>query len=430
MDNREFYKKIEQLQLIAYDFDGVMTNNCVYIDENGLEQVRVNRSDGYAISQIKKTNIRQVIFSTETNKVVSRRAEKLGIEVQQGLKSKKEAVIEYCKKNKIQLTNVLFLGNDLNDYEVMNIVGVRGCPADAEIEIKRICDWVSVKNGGEGVIRELYRKISHTKNWKMSEISEKKLLKLEMLNCIKKDQVMAIIPARSGSKGIPDKNIQDLQGFPLIAYSIGVAKMSKEISRVIVSTDSDQYAKIAKKFGAEVPYLRPKDISGDTATDIEFVSHAIQWFYENEKCIPEFLVQLRITCPLRKPGVIDQAVKLIKNHPDATCLISASRETKMLSPYKWLKKNGDYYQSIFFYENDAANMPRQSYPDVFVPSVYVDVLKAQTIIEQMQLHGNRMLAFETEETVDIDNKSDLEFLRNNFDKQNIVYQYLKKGNYE
>ena len=100
MDNREFYKKIEQLQLIAYDFDGVMTNNCVYIDENGLEQVRVNRSDGYAISQIKKTNIRQVIFSTETNKVVSRRAEKLGIEVQQGLKSKKEAVIEYCKRIK------------------------------------------------------------------------------------------------------------------------------------------------------------------------------------------------------------------------------------------------------------------------------------------------------------------------------------------
>ena len=67
------------------------------------------------------------------------------------------------------------MGNDLNDYEVMNIVGVRGCPADAEIEIKRICDWVSVKNGGEGVIRELYRKISHTKNWKMSEISEKNI---------------------------------------------------------------------------------------------------------------------------------------------------------------------------------------------------------------------------------------------------------------
>ena len=67
---------------------------------------------------------------------------------------------------------------------------------------------------------------------------------------------MAIIPARSGSKGIPDKNIQDLQGFPLIAYSIGVAKMSKEISRVIVSTDSDQYAKIAKKFGAEVPIFK------------------------------------------------------------------------------------------------------------------------------------------------------------------------------
>lgn len=143
------------------------------------------------------------------------------------------------------------------------------------------------ENGGEGVIRELYRKISHTKNWKMSEISEKKLLKLEMLNCIKKIRLWLLYRLDLGQKEYPIKHTR-FTGISTYCIFHWCGKMSKEISRVIVSTDSDQYAKIAKKFGAEVPYLRPKDISGDTATDIEFVSHAIQWFYENENVFRNF----------------------------------------------------------------------------------------------------------------------------------------------
>ena len=86
---------------------------------------------------------------------------------------------------------------------------------------------------------------------------------------INKKEVYAIIPARSGSKGVPNKNIMNLGGYPLIAYSIAVAKKCSTIDRVIVSTDSEEYASIALKYGAEVPFLRPSDISNDSSTTIK-----------------------------------------------------------------------------------------------------------------------------------------------------------------
>lgn len=148
------------IELIVYDFDGVMTNNKVLVNEMGIESVFVNRSDGYAVSQIKKMGITQIILSTEKNNVVVKRGEKLDIEVLYGIDDKKRALIRYCKDNNIELEKVMFIGNDLNDYECMKIVGVKGCPADAENEIIEISDWISKRNGGDGVIRELYRELN------------------------------------------------------------------------------------------------------------------------------------------------------------------------------------------------------------------------------------------------------------------------------
>ena len=117
----------------------------------------------------------------------------------------------------------------------------------------------------------------------------------KILEHIDKGKVFAIIPARSGSKGVKNKNIRLLNGYPMIAYTIAAAKLSENIDRVIVSTDSEQYAEIAQKYGAEVPFLRPAEISGDTSADIEFMQHAINWFYENEGKVPEYWLHLRVT---------------------------------------------------------------------------------------------------------------------------------------
>ena len=109
-----------------------------------------------------------------------------------------------------------------------------------------------------------------------------------ILDLIKKDSVYAIIPARAGSKGVKNKNIKCLKGYPMLAYSIAAAKLCGNVSRIIVSTDSEQYADIAESYGVKVPFLRPKEISGDKSTDIEFMEHAINWLAENEHEVPEY----------------------------------------------------------------------------------------------------------------------------------------------
>lgn len=249
----------------------------------------------------------------------------------------------------------------------------------------------------------------------------------EITDCIAKGKVYAIIPARSGSKGVKDKNIKSLNGFPMIAYTIAEAKMTSGIDRVIVTTDSDKYAVIAKKYGAEAPFLRPAEISGDTATDIEFMKHAIQWFYENEGSVPEYWVHLRATCPYRDPEVICAGIEKIKKHPEATCLLSVTKVENFLTCYKWLTDDGtDYVKSVFFDDNDDANMPRKSYPDAYIPSVYVDVLTTRCIVENDKLHGQKMVSLVTEETVDIDSEEDFKNAEINSCVMESILEYLNK----
>ena len=145
-----------KIKLIVYDFDGVMTNNKVYIDQNGNEMVQVNRADGLGVAEIKKMGIEQIIMSTEKNPVVSARARKLEIPCLQGVVNKKYALTDYCQKNDIQILQVAYVGNDINDKDAMAISGFTFCPADAHQNIKEIADHVLLTNGGNGVIRELF----------------------------------------------------------------------------------------------------------------------------------------------------------------------------------------------------------------------------------------------------------------------------------
>ena len=145
------------IKLLVYDCDGVLTDNRVLVDEHGSESVFFHRGDGLAVKLIKRLEIQQIILSTEVNPVVCRRAEKLNIPVIHGVDSKKEHLVAYCQEQKILREQVMFIGNDLNDIEAMQWCGRRGCPCDAEVEVREICDWISQRAGGYGVIRDLYR---------------------------------------------------------------------------------------------------------------------------------------------------------------------------------------------------------------------------------------------------------------------------------
>jgi YrbI family 3-deoxy-D-manno-octulosonate 8-phosphate phosphatase len=132
-----------------------MTDNRVLVSEDGKEAVFCNRADGLGVEILRKAGYKMMILSTETNKVVRARAEKLRIPVIHGVVDKKTTLIEFCKKNKIKLSEVCFVGNDINDLEVMKIVGLPVCPVDAYPEIKKIAVLVSTARGGYGVVREL-----------------------------------------------------------------------------------------------------------------------------------------------------------------------------------------------------------------------------------------------------------------------------------
>jgi len=144
-----------KIDLIVYDFDGVMTNNQVYVFEDGRECVACNRSDGLAVGLLKEAGFDQIIISTEPNSVVLARAKKLKILAMHDCKNKKDTLIEYCNSNGYSLRNVVFVGNDINDKEAMESVGFPICPSDAYEDIKNISCYITNSTGGKGVIREL-----------------------------------------------------------------------------------------------------------------------------------------------------------------------------------------------------------------------------------------------------------------------------------
>lgn len=155
--------KWENIKLIVSDFDGVMTDNRVLLDEDGKEAVYVSRADGQAVHILRSLGIDLIILSTETNKVVERRAKKMGVEYIQSVFDKAECLRKYCEEKDILLHNIAYIGNDVNDYEAMQLVGMRIVPCDAYDVVKDIADYVTEAKGGYGVIREVAEIVSKIK---------------------------------------------------------------------------------------------------------------------------------------------------------------------------------------------------------------------------------------------------------------------------
>jgi CMP-N,N'-diacetyllegionaminic acid synthase len=221
--------------------------------------------------------------------------------------------------------------------------------------------------------------------------------------------IVALIPARSGSKGVVDKNIMLLGGIPLISYSIVAAKKSKLIDRIIVSTDSEEYAEIARSYGAETPFIRPKDISGDLATDVEFFRHAIDWLQENENFVPEYFVHLRPTTPFRDPKVLDKAIKEFICS-DYSALRSCHKMSE--SSYKTFEVENNMFKRICNGESniEGSNTARQAFPETYDANGYIDIVRSEMISKHNLIHGSKVKAFITNTAHEIDEIGDIDFL--------------------
>ncbi len=233
---------------------------------------------------------------------------------------------------------------------------------------------------------------------------------------------MAIIPARSGSKGVPDKNIHHLNGIPLMAYSIVAALKSSLIDRVVVSTDSEDYAKIALSYGAEVPYIRPANISGDMSSDIQFFLHAIEMFKRIDGVVPTYFVHLRPTTPFRNPIVIDNAIKdfICSNY---TALRSVHKMSE--SAYKNFEIDKGILRMLNGESNiETANMARQHFPQTYNANGYVDIVRSALIEKEGLMHGNHVQPYITDISYEIDDFDDLMYLEYIVEKKPELFNHL------
>lgn len=161
-------QKWSDIKLVVSDFDGVLTDNRVIVGENGQEYVCVSRADGQAVHLLRDLGMDMVILSTETNGVVGQRAKKIGVTCIQAVKDKAECLKNYCEEKNIPLSQIAYIGNDVNDYEAMKLAAVKVVPQDAYEAVKNIADYITEAKGGYGVVRELVEiiKESEDKNGK------------------------------------------------------------------------------------------------------------------------------------------------------------------------------------------------------------------------------------------------------------------------
>ena len=217
-----------------------------------------------------------------------------------------------------------------------------------------------------------------------------------------KKEVLAIIPARGGSKSIPYKNIYPILGKPLLAYTIEAARKSRLINRVIVSTDDTKIAAVAKKYGAEVPFMRPAELGQDHTPDLPVFQHALSWLKKHQNYKPDFIVHLWPTSPLRKPEDIDEAIRLFKKHPKADSLRSVMIAPE--TPFKmWKIDKGPHlfpilakeYPSLFSKNQKIhpSTLPRQILPKIYMQTGYLAVIRYGTIMKKNSMCGKNIIPF-------------------------------------
>ncbi len=222
-------------------------------------------------------------------------------------------------------------------------------------------------------------------------------------------EVLAVVPARGGSKGLPRKNLLHLGGHPLLAYSIAAGKQAYLVSRTICSTDDLEIKEHAKAYGAQVPFLRPTALAQDTSLDLPLFHHALQWFEEHQNWKPEVIVHLRPTSPIRFPGQVDTAIELLINTPQATSVRAVCPSP--CTPYKMWRPGAESHEGNSFMKpllelpgiTEPFNHPRQELPLVWWQTGGLDVIRTSTILNG-SMTGKNVLPLVTDQNhaVDID----------------------------
>lgn len=206
-------------------------------------------------------------------------------------------------------------------------------------------------------------------------------------------EVLAVIPARSGSKGLPDKNIKTLIDKPLIAWSIQQAKTSEHIDEFLVSTDSRNYARIAEEYGAPAPFIRPDDLAQDDSPTSRVLAHAIEW-NRNRGRVFDLIVLLEPTSPIRKPNDVDNAIELFREYSEKADSLVSVGEVELEHPF--IVKDISDMQLSPFVEFNTSFHQRQQLPPAHFPYGVIYLSKVDTYEEEMSFYQDRTIPYEIE----------------------------------
>lgn len=210
---------------------------------------------------------------------------------------------------------------------------------------------------------------------------------------MKQPEVLALIPARGGSKSIPRKNLLRLAGVPLIGHAVAHARSSARITRIVVSTDDPEIADVARAAGAEVPFMRPSEYAQDDSPDLDVFRHALNWLRDHEGYACACVAHLRPTNPIRLGSRIDEAIDALLSDPDADSLRSVS--VPPITPYKMWRRAAGYMEPVAALPGVAEphSQARQSLPEIYWQNGYVDVVRPHVILELGLMAGRRVIPF-------------------------------------
>jgi len=244
-------------------------------------------------------------------------------------------------------------------------------------------------------------------------------------------EVLGLILARGGSKSIPKKNIYPCAGKPLLYYTIRAAQESKLITRLAISTDDEEIAGVARGYGVEVSFMRPRELAQDQTPDLPVFQHALTWFKEHESYMPEVVVQLRPTTPLKASEDIDKGIQTLFDNPEADSVRSICEP--LHTPFKMYQREEhdkflkplltEVYPEVFKKYPEAFNMPRQLLPVVWRHSGYVDVIRPRIILDKNSMNGAKILPlfFDQWRDIDIDSLKELKYA------ESVISSLNKKG---
>jgi CMP-N-acetylneuraminic acid synthetase len=220
--------------------------------------------------------------------------------------------------------------------------------------------------------------------------------------------VLALVPARRGSKSVPHKNILSFRGKPLLVHSVLHGLEARNVDRVLVSTDSPEYRALALAAGAHVPFLRPEALAGDLSTDLEVFLHALEWLDCHEGYRPEVCVHLRPTYPTRTVEDVERVVDLLLGDPGVDSVRSVTLAPH--TPYKmWRLGPGDLLSPLLEDDgvDEAFNQPRQALPPVYLQNAAVDAVRSRVIRGERSMTGRRVRAYVMDRFEDIDDWSEV-----------------------